>query len=155
MAERLDLAKDSTMTKAARIFADAIRKYAPYDAIKKSVRIGRREGRGDSKFIHVTVGNSKVPYARAFDIGSGIHGKLRQTYSIPKIPGSLLGFMGTNDFAGKVIRTYHVDHPGVSGVHYTDRAKKEARPQMRKVILEDGAQSIRLYLRAEFAKIGK
>lgn len=160
MTERLDLAKDSTMTKAARVLADAVKKYAPYDAIKKTVRIGKREGTAGGRFITVKVGKKRFPgakgaeyAARAFDVGSGIHGRFNRTYKIVPIHVKALSFYWENmgiDFVGK-----RVNHPGVRGVHYMKSASKEARPKIKKIILEDAKKSIRLYLKAEFAGIGK
>ena len=92
MADKLDLTKDSTMVRMANILANAIRKYAPYDAIKKSVRVGRKQGRGSSRFIDVWVGGKRAPYARAFDKGSGIHGKTGSTYTIRAKNGKALSF---------------------------------------------------------------
>src|SRR3972149_2051512 len=123
--EKIDLVKDSDMLKAAQLFAKAIKKYAPYDSLKKSVRIGRREGKGTSKFITVHVGKKWKPgltgaeyAARAFDVGSGIHGKSGQPYKIRARNYPTLQFQGTNEFAGKIIRKAEVDHPGVAGVGY-------------------------------------
>ena len=166
MADKLNLTKDSTMTAMARLLANAIRKYAPYDAIRKSVRIGRREGSGTNRTITVWVGGKRAPFARAFDIGSGLHGKYARKYTIaprnakaiwfpyptPKMyPGARAyvnnGVMG--------ITTPSVQHPGVEGVGYTKKAMDEARPQIRETLKQEVGKELRLYLKAKFTEIGK
>ena len=66
------------MTKAAKLLADAVSRNAPHEGIRKSVRIGRREGKGTSKFITVLIGKAYIPgsgqqgseyAAKAFDTG--------------------------------------------------------------------------------------
>lgn len=152
MAEKINLVKDSTMVKMANLLANAIRKYAPYDAIKKSVRIGRREGRGNSRFIDVWVGNKKVPYARAFDIGSGIHGKYATPYTIRAKNGKSLSFYWEREQVNFVGQS--VQHPGVVGVHYTQKAIKEVRPKIRAELKKDVGNELRLYLKAKFSNLG-
>lgn len=166
MADKLDLVKDSTMVECAKLLANAIRKYAPYDAIRKSVRVGRSKGLSSgSRMIQVWVGNKNVPYARAFDVGSGIHSQkaAKATYRIQaKEPGRFLAFFWdkTPDKKGEKYRGTmadgrklfaYVDHPGVQGVNYTDRAEREVRSTIRKKIAADGVQNLRLYLKSGFS----
>lgn len=165
MAEKINLLKDSTMVKMANLLANAIRKYAPYDAIKKSVRIGRREGRGRSRFIDVWVGNKNVPYARAFDIGSGLHGKLKATYPIPPKNAKAIWFPyatpkmypGARAYVNNGVMgvtTNIVNHPGVEGVHYTQKALREVRPKIRAELKKEVGNELRLYLKAKFSNLG-
>ena len=162
--QKIDLAKDSTMTKGAQILANALRKSAPYEGIRKTVRIGRREGRGTSKFITVQIGK---PYvlgsgqqgsefaARAFDTGSGIHSeKAPHLYPIPGARGGkMLSFFWKNQ--NRWVRTRFVAHPGVAGVNYTQKAKDEARPKIKALFAKDGKEALRLYIRTEFKDFGK
>lgn len=163
-SSRLNLINDSAMVAGAMKLYNAIRKFAPYKKIKDSVFISRVEGRGTSRFISVGINmnpETGAPFARAFDTGSGIRatkGK-RQRYRIPgrlnPNPPPFLQFMGTNDFAGKVIRVKEVKHPGVRGVGYTKKAIDDAKPSIRKEIAKDVKENLRLYLRAEFERFGK
>jgi len=159
-SSRLNLINDSAMVAGAMKLYNAIRKFAPYKRIKDSVFISRIEGKGTSRFISVGINTNPAtgaPFARAFDTGSGIHatrGK-RGKYKILPIRAPYLQFMGTNDFAGKVIRVKEVKHPGVRGVGYTKQAIKEAKPAIRKEIAKDVKENLRLYLRAEFERFGK
>lgn len=158
-SSKLNLITDSTMVKVAKRLYTAIRKYAPYKRIKDAVYISRVEGRGDSRFISVGINMDEktgAPFARAFDTGSGLHGKKKRAkYVISPRNFPYLQFMGTNEFAGRVIRVKKVLHPGVRGVGYTKKAIDEVRPAIRKELSKDVVDNLRLYLRAEFNKFGK
>jgi hypothetical protein len=45
-------------------------------------------------------------------------------------------FMGTNEFEGKLIKTRHVDHPGVEGKHFMKKAREEVRPIISSTLKE-------------------
>ena len=157
-SSRLNLITDSTMVKMAKKLYTAIRKYAPYKRIKDAVYISRVEGKGDSRFISVGINmddKTGAPFARAFDIGSGLHGKRPAKYSIRPRNGKYLQFQGTNAFAGKVVRVKEVQHPGVAGVGYTKKAIEAVRPAIRQELAKDVKENLRLYLKAEFNKFGK
>lgn len=159
-SNRLNLINDSAMVIAAKKLYDAIRAYAPYKRIKDSVFISRVEGRGSSRFISVGINTSPqtgAPFARAFDTGSGVHATKgrRGKYPIRPFNKPFLQFMGTNDFAGQVIRVKEVKHPGVRGTRYTEKAIKDVRPEIRQELAKDVRENLRLYLRAEFEKFGK
>lgn len=154
---KVDLVSDSTMVDGAKLLYRAVRKHAPYKKIKDSVYITRVETRGASKFISVGINTSEgigAPFARAFDVGSGIHGKKKAKYPIRPRGRTPLAFQGTNEFSGQLIRTNLVMHPGVEGVNYTQKAKDEVRGQIRDKIKKDASDKIRLYLKTEFTKIG-
>ena len=173
MAEKIDLVKDSTMVKVAQKLATAVRKFAPYEAIKRSVRIGKREGRGTSRFIEVQVGKPWSPgkkgaeyAAKAFDVGSGLHGKLKAKYVIrprnkkalwfpypsPMVYPGATAFINGGTFG---ITTKQVNHPGVKGVNYTRKAMNEVRPAIREILKQDVGKELKLYLRAKYAKLGE
>lgn len=156
---KLNLINDSNMVKSAMILYKAIRKYAPYKKIKDSVFISRVSGTDKSRSITVGINTNPrtggAPFARAFDIGSGIHGKFSQTYPIDAKNFPNLIFKGTKALAGKIIRVPHVDHPGVMGVGYTNRALEESRPKIKKELGKEVRENLRLYLKASFTKLGK
>src|SRR3990167_10760039 len=153
-SNKLNLVKDSTLTKGGKLLRLAMVKFAPHQHIKDAIYLSRisREGtEGGSKFITVIVDTKIAPDARAFDIGSGIHGPMGNTYTITAKNFPLLQFKGTKKFDGKIIRKFQVDHPGVEGVHYTKAAADEVRDEIREMLLKDGAQNLRLYLRSAFS----
>lgn len=159
ISNNFNLVDDSTMVISAKKLYDAIIKYAPYDKIRQAVYISRVEGRKTSRFITVSINMNEetggAPFARAFDIGSGIHGERRRKYKIlPRDGTSFLQFAGTNKFSGQIIRTKEVEHPGVRGVGYTKKAIDEVRPEIRSEVAKDVKENLRLYLRAQFSSLG-
>lgn len=157
-SNRFNLINDSAMVAGAKKLYNALKKFAPYKKIKDSIFISRVEGKGDSRFISVGINMNPAtgaPFARAFDIGSGIHGKKRKKYTISPIRSPYLQFTGTNEFAGRIIRIKQVKHPGVRGIGYTKKAIEEAKPSIRKEIAKDVKSNLRLYLRAEFERFSK
>lgn len=159
-SNKFNLISDSGMVKSAQKLYRAIRRFAPYKRIKDSVYISRVEGKGTSRFISVGINmnpQTGAPFARAFDTGSGVHATKgrKGKYVISPKSKAFLQFMGTNDFAGKVIRVKEVKHPGVRGVGYTKKAIDSVRPEIRNELSKDVKENLRLYLKAEFQKFGK
>lgn len=146
---------DSAMVKSAKKLYTAIRKYAPYRKIKDAVFISRVQGNKNSRFITVGVDLKSAPHARAFDVGSGLHGKFRRKYEIRPVNATLLQFPGTNQYKGRIIRTPLVMHPGVAGVNYTKKAIQEVRPKIKEELGKEAKENIRLYLKAKFETLGK
>lgn len=175
MAEKLNLAKDSTMVACANTLAQAIRKYAPYPKIRASVRVGKSSGTtSGSRTIQVWVGNKNVPYARAFDTGSGLHDQSAaepNTYRIEPVKKKYLAFHwekfeggNASDFFsdemierlkksllpdGRVKMNF-VNHPGVEGTNYMQKAKDSVRKEIRNLIAKDGVENLKLHLKASF-----
>lgn len=155
----LNLIGDSTMVEGGKKLYNAVRKYAPYKRIKDAVYLSRVEGKKNSRFITVSINMNEetggAPFARAFDIGSGIHGKKKSTYPILPKRFPYLQFLGTNALSGQIIRTKLVNHPGVKGVEYTKRALDSVRADIRNTIAQDVKENLRLYLKATFSKLGE
>lgn len=158
-SNKLNLVSDSAMVSGAKRLYDAIRKNAPYKKIKDAVYISRVEGRGNSRFITVSINTNPAtggaPYARAFDTGSGLHGKYKRKYIITPRNFPLLQFRGTNQFAGKIIRVAQVEHPGVKGTGYVKTSIEESRQSIRAEIAQNVKSNLRLYLKAQFESLGK
>lgn len=165
-ANEVNLVDDSSMIEVATALRDKVVEYAPYQKIKDNVYISRvsgKSGKAETRNITVAINMNPetggAPYARAFDIGSGLSGKYKKRYPIPlsgTMPkGQFLQFMGTKKFAGKIIRTKGVMHPGVKGTNYIDRAIKDARPEIRADLAKSVGKKLRLYLRKEFTELGK
>lgn len=161
-SREVNLVDDSAMLEAATALRDKVVEYAPYQKIKENVYISRISGKsGKTETRNITVAiNMKeetggAPFARAFDIGSGLHGKFRAKYPIPPKRFPYLQFIGTNKFAGKIVRSKGVMHPGVKGTNYIDRAIKDARPEIRADLAKSVGKKLRLYLRKEFTELGK
>ena len=161
-SNEVNLVDDSAMLEAATALRDKVVEFAPYQKIKDSVYISRisgKSGKTETRNITVAINMNPVtggaPFARAFDSGSGIHGKFKKKYPIVPVRGRFLQFAGTKKFSGKIIRTTKVMHPGVKGTDYIDRAIKASRPEIRADLKQSVGSKLRLYLRKEFAELGK
>jgi len=149
---------DSAMLAGANRLYKTLRKHAPYKKIRDAVFISRVEKRGQSRFVTVSINTNKrtgVPYAPAFDKGSGLHGERRSKYQIPLKIGNppLLKFEGTNAFQGTMVFTPVVMHPGVKGTGYVKKALDEAKPEVKKIIKKNVKEKIWTYIRAEFTDL--
>lgn len=155
----LNLINDSAMVESGKKLYNAVKKFAPYKKIKQAVYLSRVEGNKSSRFITVSINMNEqtggAPFARAFDTGSGVHGKNKRTYPIVPKRFSSLQFIGTNAFSGQVIRTKLVNHPGVKGVEYTKRAIESVRSGIRNTLAKDVKENLRLYLKTTFSKLGE
>jgi len=161
-SNNLNLVDDSAMIQAATALRDSLVEHAPYQKIKDNVYIskvsgksGKTETRNITVAINMNPATGGAPFARAFDTGSGLHGKYKKKYAIVPINGRFLQFAGTNEYAGQTVRTKKVMHPGVKGTGYIDRAIKAARPEIRADLVKSVGNKLRLYLRKEFAELGK
>lgn len=161
-SNEVNLVDDSAMLEAATTLRDKVVELAPYQKIKDSVYISRisgKSGKAETRNITVAINMNPetggAPFARAFDSGSGLHGKFKQKYPILPKRFSYLQFVGTNKFTGKIVRSKGVMHPGVKGTEYVDRAIKAVRPEIRKDLKESVGNKLRLYLRKEFTELGK
>lgn len=120
--------------------------------LRKAVRVETAQNRQGEIQVKITVGKGNKDLqgmARAFEKGSGIHGKFKRKYRIPSIknpnPPPFLQFEGTNEFAGRIIRTPEVQHPGVRARPYIrpavadvkQRAREELKLSIRQNIVRD------------------
>ena len=155
-----------------------ITEFAPYPKIAKAIRIGKPIVQQSGVSIEVIIDTRPeelggVPYAEAFNKGSGLYGKKKEKYRIdPNTAGALVfhwekgmknlrrlyasrpsKFLGrTKD--GRLAFTC-VDHPGVHGTNYVKRALSAARPEITKVIKDDVGASARVYFRQVVKEINQ
>lgn len=91
--------------------------------LRKSVRVGRVMESSGEISITISVGEGKdksgnplVGMARAYEFGSGIHGRKKRKYKIVPKRAQFLMFSSTQGglgLQGGVIKTKEVQHPGV------------------------------------------
>lgn len=111
----------------------------------------------DGKFIIRTTASKKlVPDARAQEYGSGLRARRgpKQKYLIHPKQSPFLEFEGTNEFAGWLIRTKEVKHPGIraanDGKGYIGPAQKEIRKKLKAELKSEVKNAIQAELRAGF-----
>lgn len=165
----LNLVSDTAMLEAATVLRDAVVALAPTNRIRQSVYISRVEGKGGSRFITVAVNMNKdtgAPEARAFDLGSGLHGKLKAKYIIAPRNGRALAFLwpkANPPFKrGKKLRGVlpdgrlafnYVEHPGVKGTGYMKQAVNESKKEVRDLMAKSAVGNFRAYIRSQFTDL--
>src|SRR5574342_171642 len=112
---------------AADTIANDARAYAPTNRIKANINISPVQDTAGGKQIKISVKLDDAPEARAYELGSGIHGEYGTTYSIDaKNVPNLVFFWEKKQkwFVGP-----HVDHPGVEARPYLFPAgRKQEQP---------------------------
>jgi hypothetical protein len=89
----------------------------------------------------------------AFEWGSGLHGNNPRKYPItPKNKPALI-FPGTNQFAGQLIVTDLVMHPGIKKKPFIEPAKRQTRRQNLDDLQKESTNNIRLIVRSMARKI--
>ena len=165
------LITDTGLVLSAITLKDAIARLAPYPEIGKAVSIGRPEHRAKSVFIEVLIDTNEatgVPYAGAFNTGSGLHRQrgLRDTYVIAPRNKKALAFnwnkikpplrkgkkVNGRKLLGRLkdgrYKFRYVDHPGVEGTNYTSAAIEESRDEIKDLLGREALKGLRIYLRA-------
>lgn len=151
MAE-LQVIDDTTMLKAAAVFRKALMRVAPTQRIKRGVFIETVQGRGNSRFISLRI---KAPEARAFEYGSGLHATKgpKQKYIIRPRRKKALYFYWER--MGQTFVGQKVMHPGIEARPFINKAKAEARKEIRQLMKDNAVKNIRTYLRVELGKAVK
>ena len=104
--------------------------------------------------INVNLKPGYAPSARAFEFGSGIHATRGTAgkYDITPINAPELVFMGTHDFAGKMIHTQIVHHPGVAPRPFLSTAVEYNRTAALDLLREAVGSSIRMTIQEAWRK---
>lgn len=167
-SNKLNLISDSNMIRGVRIIQSYLAKFAPYkkirDRIRDSATVSQVTSSGVSKSVTLSIAMRGAPYARAFDIGSGIHGKLGQTYTIrPKNKNALwFPYPASKIYPGAIrytkngqlgITTLEVTHPGVKGTNYTREALKQGKHEVAMELGKDAIEGIKVYLKSSFGEV--
>lgn len=166
MAKPIKIVTITDITKLANFLARSIRARLKWSKqLRNSVRIGKATDRNGVVSIPVQVGVGKdksgMPLsgmAKAYEYGSGIHGKSGRKYEIVPRRKPFLVFSSTEGglgLQGAMIRTKKVMHPGVNARPYMkpamDEAMKRAIPELKRSIKKNLTDSLRLTLK----QIGK
>jgi hypothetical protein len=132
-----------TLVWAANKIANSARGFA------RSKKIGRIVGIRVDKIsttkdtVSITI--STNPVGMAFEYGSGLHDPKGAHYiSIDAKNFPNLIFEGTHEFAGQIIKTPHVNHPGVAPRPFLKPAKERHREEIKAKLAEEAGKNIRL-----------
>ena len=176
--KKIELVSYEALLEAGADLRLALMEFAPYPKIAKAVHLGRPIKQKSGVSLEVIIDTRPeelggVPYAEAFNKGSGLYGKKKKKYRIePNTAGALAfhwekgmknlrrlyasrpsKFLGRTE-DGRLAFT-HVDHPGVHGTNYVKRALSAARPEITKVIKDDVGTSARVYFRQVVKEINQ
>lgn len=148
-----DLVSASTLVRLADKLVRSARGIAVSKGIGKVVKGMKHDApKITNNQVTINVRMSKV--AMAFEKGSGLHDPKNPHYiDIVPVNAPYLKFEGTNEFAGQIIRTDHVNHPGVAPKPFLQEAKERWRPEFKKAIAEEAGRNIRLVLKGISVKI--
>lgn len=125
LSAMFDAEINKVLLKGAEAIANDARANAPTERVKANVKISSVENTPEGKQITVYVPLDKAPEARAYELGSGIHGPTGQTYPInAKNVPNLVFFWQKK---GRWFVGPHVDHPGVAAKPYLAPAAQKNR----------------------------
>jgi hypothetical protein len=116
VASLFDSTINNVLMKSAETIANDARANAPTARIKANIKISPVVDTPEGKQIKISVALDDAPEARAYELGSGIHGEFGTTYPInaKNVPNLVFFWQKKQKwFVGP-----HVDHPGVAAKPY-------------------------------------
>lgn len=137
-----DSAIDSVLLKSAEKIANDARASAPTQRIKANINVSAIENTSQSKQIRVYVPLKDAPEARAYELGSGIHGEFGRKYPIDaKNVPNLVFFWQKEDrwFVGP-----HVNHPGVAARPYLFPAGRKHKNEIITMLLRAVGSAVKV-----------
>lgn len=129
------------IARSARGFA---RKYST--RIPKAIKVGSVKSTQATASITIWVDTGVAPQALAFERGAKPH-----PIDARNTPNLI--FEGTNEWAGQLIITPHVNHPGIKPRPYLQPAKDKHREQNLKEIKDAVGRNMRLQIRSMAKKV--
>lgn len=147
-----DLVSVQTVTWAANKIALSARAFARTKGIAKVAKIGVGTAKVTKNTLTINIKTSRA--GMAFEHGSGIHDPKHPHYidiDAKNVPNLI--FEGTNEFEGQIIRTPHVDHPGVAPKPFLQPAKDKHRQEIKRKIAEEVGRNMRLAVRGMARKV--
>ena len=123
--------------------------------VERAIKIGIPKVTQNQSQINIILDTGIAPEAPAFEWGSGIHATKRVRGYVVISPNDYptLQFEGTNKFAGQIIRTKVVLHPGIKPQPFLEPAKKLTREQNLADIRNDVSKNMRLIIKGMARKI--
>lgn len=147
-----DIISVQTITWAANKIANSARSFARMKGIAKVAKIKTGTASITKGTLSITISTTKA--GMAFEHGSGLHDPQRPHFidiDAKNVPNLI--FDGTNAFEGKIIRTPHVNHPGVAPKPFIQPAKDKHRDEIKRKIAEEAGANIRLAIRGMARKV--
>lgn len=141
-----DLVSVATINRLSQKIVNSARGFARMKGIAKVAKVKQGVARVTQNTVTLDITTTKA--GMAFEKGSGLHDP-KSPHFIEIVPKSKphLIFEGTNDFAGELIVTDHVNHPGVKPRPFIQPAREKHREEMKRVLKEEVGKNIRLAIR--------
>jgi hypothetical protein len=137
-----DIVPQEVLVKIANRVARAARNNAKAfsSRIPRAIKVGTVSSTKQTASITIWLDTDIAPQAAAFEHGADPH-------VITARNAPLLVFMGTNDWAGQIIRKKSVNHPGIAPRPYLQPAKDDTREQNREELRAAVGRNMRLAIR--------
>lgn len=132
--------------------------------IRSHIKVGEVKEQSGKVYGYIEIGGTDLnehgqpvnvaEMARAFEYGSGEHatrGNVGKYIILPKnVPN--LAFMGTNEFAGHLVKTPVVMHPGVAPRPFLVPAVQENKERIKQMLGDEFAQYVSKAIRFSWSK---
>jgi hypothetical protein len=147
-----DIISVQTITWAANKIANSARGFARTKGIAKVAQVSVGTASVTKNTLSINIKTSEA--GMAFEHGSGLHDPQHPHFiSIDAKNVPNLIFEGTNSFEGQIIRTPHVNHPGVAPKPFIQPAKDKHREEIKRKIAEEAGVNLRLAIRGMARKV--
>lgn len=157
------------MTEALNLIARSARSRVVWSTkIRKAIKVGEVKEVGGKIFGYIEIGGTALnehgqpvnvaKMARAFEYGSGEHAKRGGTGKYIITPKGYssgkpnLVFEGTNEWAGQIILTPIVHHPGVSPRPFLTPAVQKNKERIKQMLGEEFTQYVSKAIRFSWSK---
>ncbi len=144
-----DLVPQGVLIRIANRIANSARQFARQvgsSRIPRSIKVGRVTATQNTASVSILLDTKIAPQAAAFEHGAEHH-------PIDPVKGKYLVFEGTNLWAGQIVFTKHVEHPGIKARPFVKPAREKNREKNLKELREAVGRNIRLQIRAVAKKV--
>lgn len=144
-----DLVPQGVLVKIANRIANSARQYArryKSSRIPKAIKVGTVHATEKTASITILLDKNIAPHAMVFEKGAKPHG-----IDAKNVPNLI--FEGTNQFAGQIIVTPHVNHPGIQARPFLAPAKANNREKNLADLREAVGKNMRLQIRGMSKKV--
>lgn len=154
-----DIVPQAVLTKIADRIAKSARAFAKGKGkggrVARAIKIGIPKVTQNQIQINIELDAGIAPEAPAFEWGSGIHATKRVKGYVIIAPKNYptLQFEGTNKFAGQIIRTKVVAHPGIRPQPFIEKAKMNTRQRNLDDLRKASINNMRLIVKSMAKKV--
>jgi hypothetical protein len=144
-----DIVPQAVLVRIANRIARSARQFArrtKSSRIPRAIKVGNVSATQQTASISIILDTNIAPQAMIFEKGAKAH-----PINARNVPNLI--FEGTNAFAGQIIKTPHVDHPGMRARPFLQPAKDSTRERNRQDIRDAVGRNLRLVVRGMAKKV--